>query len=350
MNRAAMKPLEVSEVIGQFKKRFSKKYCLHPEAGDDICAGDIVRAHTIQRAGLEKIASGGHVYGMPKHFGTLMANNGRLTFRRMGIKKASTFTGFCNRHDTETFAPIENEPFQVCQEHLFLLGYRALCYEIFTKQASIELEPVLRDMDRGRPFRYQVALQQFVTAFVHSAKIGRRDQLLVKKRYDRILQSKDFSEVRYYVLELEDLPDVMCSGCIYPSFDFHGNTLQDLGDPSRNLENISLSIIPNDRSGGIAAFAWIGEGNGACEALIRSLDSYESHAVGHAIIRFVFEFLENKFFRIEWWDGLGSDVQDRLKKRGELARNVMVDRLPDCLADDGVRAVDWRIVRREANL
>lgn len=68
----------------------------------------------------------------------------------VGLKQASTFTGFCGRHDDVTFAPLEKRPFEGTDEQIFLLAYRVLCLELFLKRADMESTPAKREFDRGR--------------------------------------------------------------------------------------------------------------------------------------------------------------------------------------------------------
>jgi hypothetical protein len=116
------------------KQSFSRKYCLAPLANSATCSGRIVSAHSIQRngQGLKQIAKNGHVFtGRPTEIrGTKVVP--------IGIGNASTFTGFCDLHDTEIFRPIEAEPNIFSHEQLFLLLYRPLAMEVFLKRAAME--------------------------------------------------------------------------------------------------------------------------------------------------------------------------------------------------------------------
>lgn len=121
----------------QLIKNYSKKYCLHPGASENECNGYIVKAHTIQRSGgLSKIAENGHVLAFRPNMKTLIETGGKILPKPLGIRKASTFTGFCEYHDSSTFERIEKHPFKTEKEQCFLLSYRALCRELFTKKAA----------------------------------------------------------------------------------------------------------------------------------------------------------------------------------------------------------------------
>ena len=62
LNREKAAAPTLQDKLKNTRKFFGKKYCLHPNAGEE-CKGDIIKAHTVQRSGgLSKIARNGHVY------------------------------------------------------------------------------------------------------------------------------------------------------------------------------------------------------------------------------------------------------------------------------------------------
>jgi hypothetical protein len=300
---------------------------------------------------IEKIAVEGHVYGLNKHFGAIVSSKGKLIFKKMGINQASVFTGFCGKHDFEIFKSIENERFEITKKSVFLLAYRALCYEYFTKKAALETIPFLsQQIDKGRTASQQALFQAMVEKMKIGFETARRDQKVHKKQYDGMLMSENFEKIKYYIVELNALPSLMCSGCINPSFDFHGNCLQDLANLEIECESISLSVIANDENRGLIIFAWVGSDDGPCDKFVRSYHQLTDYQKAQSIVRFAFEFLENKYLNIDWWDNLSLDIREKLRRRGELAFNVMINRTSDCLADDGIRAVNWKIVKCESNI
>src|ERR1035437_4931680 len=117
--RDEQKRITIQEVIQESKKS-KEKMCLHPEADKTVC-NEIIKAHSIQRAKiLENISRNQHVYSFSSHIGDI---NKLVRFepKLIGINEASTFTGFCNMHDTETFKPIEIKDIEICNEHIFLI-------------------------------------------------------------------------------------------------------------------------------------------------------------------------------------------------------------------------------------
>ena len=80
---------------------FKRKQCLHPLASRDAC-GKVIAAHTIQRQGA--LASIVDETGHCLTFYPAMRQDSPEPQRR-GWREASTFVGFCNRHDSKTVAP-----------------------------------------------------------------------------------------------------------------------------------------------------------------------------------------------------------------------------------------------------
>lgn len=65
--------------------------------------------------------------------------NDNLEFGKTGRKKATTFTGFCDYHDSKIFSPIENEDYvEENKEQEFLFAYRALAYEHHANKSIID--------------------------------------------------------------------------------------------------------------------------------------------------------------------------------------------------------------------
>jgi len=344
-------PIPTSEFL-DMHRRMPPKLCLHPDAGPSTCSGSPIRAHTVQEAGLRRIAEDGHVYTFhsdpAKAMAALIRHKGKIVAEKIGVNQSSTFTGFCSKHDAEIFAPIEQHPFRVCAEHTFLLAYRALCREFHAKLAMVQNRDNLAQLDRGKPAPRQRDFQKFVRELCSEDSSGYKDAKALKECYDDILRRKDFADVRYYVIRFDTCPDILCSGGKFPSVDFAGRTLQDLGDLSVELEGIYLNIITAD-TGGAAVFSWV-EQNGASQRFIESLASLGDDDIPHALVRFVFEFLENKYWRISWWDSLRQSHRDQLERRTAVAVDLMQQRSRDCLADDGLRLVNWKVVGKESNL
>jgi SEC-C motif len=352
LDRDKMPAMPRQEALTGFRGSFNKKYCLHPEASTATCRGGIVKAHTIQRnGGLSKIAEKGHILQFELDFSTPPSEDPTFfTPKLIGLNKASTFTGFCNLHDTKTFEPIEKHPFRPTQEHTFLLnlGYRALCRELFTKKAAFENIPLMKELDRGWTMPEQIGYQLFVKRYADAVKVGLRDIDHHKAIYDKVLLSGDFSDSNFYVIFFDRTPDIMCSAGKFPTHDYHGNVLQDLQQADEIMDSISFSLIATD-NGGAAVFSWIGSSS-PCEKFIISLDSLTDDNIASAIVRYSFEFFENVFFSPSWWSSLEEKVKIKLQSRRALAIEPLAPREAECLVDDGLRLVSWKMLSRSMHL
>jgi len=335
-------PLKSHEIDAEFRKAFAKKYCLHPQSSSSACSQQIVKAHSVSASSnLKSIAEDGHVlrfYYPPK---APVEARGPVTAQLIGVNRASTFTGFCKRHDSLTFAPIDQPIELLTQEHCFLLAYRALCQVIFTKAASFAASPTLRQLDRGSPHHVQQAHQEFCSDREFSLMIGLGDLHRDKAEFDRHLLGHTFEAISYYALELDHAPQIVCSVAFTPEVDFEGNQLQSLENPDIHADMCTCSIISTQRGGAIV-FAWLKETNRASIGLIESFDRLKPHLIPSAIVRLVFECGENVFFSKSWWNSLDSKTQMIIEDRA----NSVTDKPPDTLVDDECRPVLWSIVSK----
>jgi hypothetical protein len=95
------------------------------------CKDIPIKSHSLQKSLLKSITDHtNHVkkIGIDVEFKI----NGKFAIieETVGINNASTFEGFCNKHDTEIFLPIEAKGLNFDnEEHLFLLLYRSIARE-----------------------------------------------------------------------------------------------------------------------------------------------------------------------------------------------------------------------------
>ena len=130
---------------------------------------------------LRNIARDGHVYGFEISIRSLDQNRGFVLPSLLGVNRASTFTGFCSKHDNLIFSPLEDRPFTGSKEQCFLLGYRALAREYFTKLSAKSLSDIHRQGDRGKPPEQQRIYQDHVSALLSGVEAGVQDAIYQKK-------------------------------------------------------------------------------------------------------------------------------------------------------------------------
>ena len=217
MNRSDQTPPTIQEVIDNMD-RVEKAYCLAPDTFKTACKGKIVRAHTIQRSGgLEKIARSGHVYQFSPSFSALVSEYGRTRPILVGIKKATTYTGFCSFHDADIFRQIETSPFESIRAHCFLLAYRAICRELYAKRSVVDQLQFMSSLDRGMATEEQRNFQDTFQLYANGAQAGKADLERHKLEFDSALIARNYDAVQFYVLRFSNLPDFFCSGAQLPT-------------------------------------------------------------------------------------------------------------------------------------
>ena len=224
-----------------FREHAELGMCMHPDAPHD-CDGVHARAHTVQRArSLKAIAdSTGHVFSGRNAKFSEDPNADRVSL--VGINFASTFRGFCAKHDAAMFAPADKAK-EIDLEVAFLLSYRALAYELFLKVRAFEAIKVVRHKsDAGRPFVDQVRLQNNWHAFEHSFHVGVREHEVFKRQYDGALKDGSLADFRYLAIELDvDLPFVT-SGAFFPEFDFAGKSIQKIWADVHSMGLLTFNV------------------------------------------------------------------------------------------------------------
>jgi len=347
LGRESEAPMKTSELSANSRKAFSNKLCSAPAAMHSDCTGLIVRAHTVPKSGsLAKIAEKGHVYTFIPKIEDLNKHNGVLPPKLVGVNHASTFTGFCSKHDSDLFSPVEKEHFLSRQDQCFLLAYRAYAREIYTKRAAVASAKHHTTLDRGQPLSRQMEIQATAWLYQLGLDAALKDIAHHQPRFEAPLLSGDYSSVRAYVISFNEAPPVMCSGGFAPEQDFHGVELQDVAD---------LSIVPHLLSvtsffGGMlghVVFVWLPDDDPVCVPFIQSLASISDADLSSALVRFMFEFFENVHISPPWWKALPVKHQTALIRRMAASANPEQGRSAGCLLADKWSVPPWGVVKRE---
>lgn len=340
--REAQAKVNPHELATAFRKARSQGTCLHPEAANATCDRKAIQSHTIQKnRGLRAIAEDGHVLSFKLGLEDLIRTQGKFEPKRLGIRQASTFPGFCNKHDTDVFAPVEVGTLSLDREAAFLLSYRATCYEVFAKLLQQEGIRAMRESDRGRPFHIQAAIQTQTHWFAYGSGLGLKDVQAFKARFDAIILGEDDAQFHYLAYELDEPLPIVVACAFYPEFDFAHHRLQLLGRMDPALEDIAINITSRDGKG-IVTFGWFEYGNGAARRFAESFDALSALDKGNAIVRMAFDYSENVFFRQSWWEGLNDDHRRALLAHVRSGADPHKEKVGD-LRSDGRQYASLRI-------
>ena len=314
-NRHMQKDEPIGKLINQSLKKLHKGYCLYPKASDSECSSKIIKAHTVQkRGGLYEVSENGHVISVLKAYARISSNHGEIIPQQVGINNASTFMGFCGKHDNMLFEPIEQQSFILNEKAAFLLSFRALSYEYLTKQNALETIEIKRAMDKGKNFETQKIVQKFL--HIEEAGLHKGMQYIEqwKNDYDTKYLTGNFSAMLYYALEFDGVLPFVCSGSFTPEVDLRGEILQTITGRNSELEHICLNVsVMNNKT--FAVFGWYGIEDGYAHKFAESFSKIPEIEKANALLHVAVEQLENTYFRPSWWNGLSKPDEKHLVQR-----------------------------------
>jgi hypothetical protein len=146
------------------------------------CTKKSCKAHSIQNSViLDLLCYKGHVVCItPFHE---KQNGPKYIFKEIGRKKASTFRGLCNEHDTKIFQPIEKWPLLLeLPSNVFLFAYRSIFMELHAKiQAAKQANIAYKELLSFDP-NSVTALESFSAALLFEAYCVHKHKL----KYDFI--------------------------------------------------------------------------------------------------------------------------------------------------------------------
>jgi hypothetical protein len=172
--------------------------------------------HSVQRrVGLRAIEENGHVLSFLHALTRKFSSPASISPERISVRRASTFRGFCEKHDAALFRPIEAEKWDPTKENAFLFSFRAVCYELYAKLVAEEIGEWQKVwVDRGKNFLDQIADQQFIEDYLKGVRLGMRDGAEWKNKYDSMYKLGDDAQYRFLSIKFRPvLPIVSCGGC-----------------------------------------------------------------------------------------------------------------------------------------
>ncbi len=346
LNREYENPITRGELENHSIEWKSKKNCSVKNLFPEECTTKIINAHTISKSSsLKELSEEGHIMGAKPSLSGLHKTNGRLVLERVGINKASTFTGFCSTHDKTLFSPLEDEPITLSDKQLFLLAYRGFCRELFHKEQNKATASLMKKSDRGQNPILQRYIQENASLFDSGVELALRDLGDIKKQMDSILINKNYSDMKHCVFELSEVPKILVSAMITPEMDFHGNELQKLGLQEEAYEYIFFNCISYDGRG-CFVFSWLTDNKRYCNRFIKSLLDHSKEQISDALVRFCYSFSENTWASPSWWSSLTEEAKSCIGDR--LMHGTPMSLHPqNCLIDDGYNYNAMKIANHE---
>lgn len=309
MFRDSEERLPLEAIRSKADQASSFRTCLHPNASPEEC-GNLISAHTLQRSRVLKsiIGNDNHLMSFyPVH----LDSKGKLIASRRGWKRAATFEAFCEFHDNDTFTELEKKPFQATPLQIFLVAYRAICWEYYQKVRATRAAPVFRDLvDRGVGTQFQQSAQSILKAQREGFEQGKADLVIVKCAMEDSLLSSEFSVYRMFEVLIDGPTSVVATGAITPNRTISGRSLQVLHDASKPTEWLSFGVDVSERGTSIV-FLWSRNEQSPNTYMDEVLNLTDSELLAF-VPQFFFAHCENTYFSESWWNSIVKKDRDFL--------------------------------------
>lgn len=234
------------------------------------------------------------------------------------------------------FSPVENYHFDDSKEHALLLGYRAVCKELYAKEQQknhhIDLYELLK---KEGEFNYSRSHERELQ--LSAINLSLKEITKLKERLEDNISKEKTDSINFLSIRTNDITEYMCCGAFIPELTFDSKRLKNLSSLKEIECHVSLNIFASDQDG-VILFQWLGE-NSDIEEFLSSLLSKNEMQIPEFVTNLVFEFLENTFISPLWWNKL-STKQKRIIQKKVM---VMGGHNQDCLITDNVGNIKWKI-------
>jgi hypothetical protein len=274
------------------------------------CDQPAIRAHSIQnRQTIALLEQDNHVLAWQPRFSQAGPD---IALRRIGRNDASTFAGFCNRHDTELFRPLDAKPLDGADpEQLFLLAYRGITCELHAIVTGVvQLQSLYTAMvERGadRPDSSSPAGQKAVEQMLLSWATWRYRH----SYYDEPLLRRSFDGVEHDVIDLNgQVPCVAASSFI---------TVKD-APLNEELIGVAINILPVSETRTVASFSYAKKDQGSVRAALDRILGSTGDVQKYELSKLVLSRISNVLISPRHFDHWGEERKDKIA--GAFVRTV----------------------------
>tara|TARA_R110002110_G_C13469307_1_gene719833 strand:- start:84 stop:1217 length:1134 start_codon:yes stop_codon:yes gene_type:complete len=289
------KELDVHEITEVFKRNASKRVCLVPEELSYECEGRCSSHSVSKKSVLNTITENGHLQSIKND---VYSNEG-IFVDRIGINKASTFNGFCAKHDNDLFKRIDDFQHELDRESIFFFSYRTICMEYFKKAAQVEALKELKNKSG------QVQKQIFKTKLDYE-NVAMRDIKKEKVMYDQNLLSQSYNSIDTLEIAFDNILPIVASTSLFPYYDLDLNLLQDPDDLDTEMQMFNVNVI-NKENKGYLIFTSQSK-NVICNKFYNSLLNKDINLA--FVLNFLFEYTENIFLSPVFWENQSQELKD----------------------------------------
>ena len=301
--------------------------CFHYNKSE--CQHGIIHAHSVQKKGpLKKISIQENNQFLVTQFKReLLTNNWEAGI--VSIKDASTFRGFCKKHDS-MFELIENEDYSGSAQQNFLHSYRSFAYSYHKKlehysywtnlieTTEISLNGILGNMSD---------LLQTVGALGENQVMPSTDGLQItdeqkatvdadkfeehKAQLNEALKNDDYNSLDYFSLELDHICPIVCASLVKLHVETNRGYI--ISDPSKiyNGYPMMITILHTPRNTSIILLSRF-KSDLATEIIFNQLRLLTKVQQEERLSTLIFEQVENFFLAPSFWNYLPESEKSKI--------------------------------------
>lgn len=339
-DRELQKPFTTGELMAHDNDLSKMVTCYAPIELHSECSS-IIKAHTVSKSsGLIEIADDtNHVLGLKQNLSSLDKNEGNLKLERIGINNASTFRGFCAKHDKLLFSYFEDKPFIGTEKQCVALTYRSIAKEIYGQECLLSNAVFMRDMDKGSPLIHQLQFQNFIKKY----KLGIKESIdglsIIQKNLAHYILKRSYHSYNFLIIESSLPIPVVVSSLIEPTHDFKGTLIQSGFKLRQNPEHLVLNAFSSHQKG-FVIFGWLQTAE-TINTFINSLLDLNKECIFSAVITLFLSSSENSYVSPDWWNSLNDVQKDKITSLLPMGANPLMNIPSDVLVDDGIRFSGW---------
>lgn len=241
-NQISNEKIEFNKRQSEINKQSQFKCCFWGGQQND-CSDNIISAHSIQRGKiLNFISENGMIYYLTAEPSDNLSEF-KPTFKQEGIKKFSTFSGFCGKHDKEVFQPIEDKCFECTEEQLNLYAYRAISKELYVQESSLIKNKLLLE---------KVVCPEYIKQKINGIEQNIKDLSLLEGHLKNVIKNQELSLIEHqtYIFDY-DIP-IACSSVFFLYKGPSGESILSETDTAMeanivdNCKNTILNVFPEN--------------------------------------------------------------------------------------------------------
>ncbi|WP_201597665.1 YecA family protein [Psychrobacter vallis] len=342
-DREHEKPLSLGEKLAFGNNISKRETCYAPKSLLPDC-NKVIKSHTISKSStLKSIAdSTNHVLGLKQNLSNFQKNKENLRFEKIGINNASTFKGFCKKHDKLLFSCFEDKPFLGTKEQCIALTYRSVAKEIYAKEEAIEAAKFMRrNADRGKSIFFQIIIQKDIYPYKLGSEMALSELYKIKSNLDAELSNNSNDSYNFLVIESASPLPIVVSSITNPTHNFKDEHLQDLASLEEVAEQLVFNAFTSKRKG-FVVFSWLKKAE-VIDKFINSLLEINKKDMFSYLVNFFFSSAENTFISPDWWNTLSTEQQQKIEALFKVGSNYTEERPRNVLADNSITFAGWEI-------